>query len=98
MQQHGLGRWLLGAMLLLAGAGRAGADMSFKQDGIADAVMSADNKTLIVSVPEKAELVYYDTLTEKEVKRVEVEFQPSALARQGDLLFAARKGAATIFV
>jgi outer membrane protein assembly factor BamB len=43
-------------------------------------------------------LVYYDLLKDKEVKRVEVDFQPTLLTVQGARLFAGTKGAATVHV
>lgn len=54
-------------------------------------VMMFDNITLIVSVPEKAQLVYFDTVANKEMKRVDMDFQPGALALQGTTLFAAAR-------
>src|SRR5262249_54956838 len=39
-----------------------------------------------------------DTAAEKEAKRVELDFQPAALAAQGDKLFVAGKGAAAVHV
>jgi hypothetical protein len=60
-------------------------------------VMTADNVTLIVALGDKGQLVYFDTVTNKEVKRVEVDFQPGALALQGDTLFAAAKGGSQVY-
>jgi hypothetical protein len=60
-------------------------------------VMTADNVTLIVALGDQGQLVYFDTLTNKEVKRVEVDFQPGALALQGDTLFAAAKGGSQVY-
>jgi hypothetical protein len=59
--------------------------------------MTPDNVTLIVSQPEKAQLVYFDTVANKEVKRVDLDFQPNALALQGKTLFAAAKGASLVY-
>jgi hypothetical protein len=60
-------------------------------------VMTPDNVTLIVSLPEQAQLAYLDTVANKEVKRVEVDFQPGALALQGDTLFAAARGSSQVY-
>jgi hypothetical protein len=60
-------------------------------------VMLPDQVTLIVSQADKAQLVYFDTVAAKETQRVEVDFQPGALAVQGDTLFAAAKGASTVY-
>ena len=69
---------------------------TFKLPSVGGWVMTADNVTLIVSVPTTGELVYFDTVADKEVKRVEVDFQPTWLARQGDSLFAAGKGGSAV--
>jgi hypothetical protein len=60
-------------------------------------VMLPDHATLIVSQPDKAQLVYFDTVADREVKRVECEFQPGALAVQGDTLFAAVRGSSQVY-
>src|SRR5262249_47577806 len=60
-------------------------------------VMTPDNVTLIVALADKGQLAYFDTVTNKEVKRVDVDFQPGALALQGDTLFAAAKGGSQVF-
>ncbi|HTU88810.1 MAG TPA: MJ0042-type zinc finger domain-containing protein [Gemmataceae bacterium] len=61
------------------------------------AVMLPDNVTLVVSVAETANLIYFDTVAEREVKRVEVDFQPGELVVQGDTIFAAAKGTALVY-
>lgn len=60
--------------------------------------MTADGVTLIVSQPEIAELVYFDTVSEQETKRVEVDFKPAVMAVQGTTLYVAAKGASTVHV
>jgi hypothetical protein len=60
-------------------------------------VMTPDNVTLVVSLAEQARLVYFDTTADKEVKRVEVDFKPAALALQGQTLFAAAKGSSQVY-
>src|SRR5262249_1746557 len=60
-------------------------------------IMMPDGVTLIVSLAEKAQLVYIDTLAGKEIKRVDVDFKPGDLALQGETLFAAFKGASTVY-
>jgi hypothetical protein len=59
--------------------------------------MTSDNVTLIVALADKGQLVYFDTVTNKEVKRVDVDFQPGSLALQGDTLFAAAKGGSQVY-
>ena len=71
---------------------------SFKTPLVGGLIMSADNQTLIVSLPSAGTLAFYDTLADKETKKVEVEFQPTSLAVQGSKLFAAAKGSAIIRV
>jgi hypothetical protein len=60
-------------------------------------VLAPHNVTLIVSLGEQAKLVYYDTLAGKEVKRVDLDFQPGNLAVQGKTLFAAARGSSTVY-
>jgi hypothetical protein len=60
-------------------------------------VMTPDNRTLIVSLASQAQLAYFDTVANKELKRIEVDFQPGPLAIQGDTLFAAAKGSARVY-
>jgi DNA-binding beta-propeller fold protein YncE len=60
--------------------------------------MLPDNKTFVVSIATKATLIYFDTVADKETKRVEVEFQPTILAAQGNKLFVGTKGTATVHV
>jgi hypothetical protein len=69
-----------------------------KPHSVAAAVLLPDNQTLIVSAPQEGILVYYDTVTGKETRRVEVEFKPAALAIQGKTLFAAAMGSAIVHV
>jgi hypothetical protein len=62
------------------------------------AVMLNDGKTLVVSAPAQATLIYIDTAINKEVKRVELDFAPTALAVHGDQLVAGTKGASAVNV
>jgi hypothetical protein len=89
---------LLAAALVCASAGLAHGQASFKVPSFGGAVMTPDNKTLIVSSPASGSLVYFDTLAGKELKRVEMDFQPAALAIQGKKLFVAAKGASVVHV
>ncbi|WP_439625966.1 YncE family protein [Gemmata sp.] len=59
--------------------------------------LSPDGVTLVVSQPEKGELVYFDTVAEREVKRVAVDFKPAAMALQGDTLYVAAKGGSLVY-
>lgn len=90
--------FVLALASLLPLTATAPAQTTHQLPSLGDMVMAADHKTLVVSVPSAAQLVYYDTLTDKELKKVDVEFQPSFLAAQGKKLFVATKGAATVHV
>jgi hypothetical protein len=59
--------------------------------------LTPDNVTLIVSQPDQAQLVYIDTVADKLIKKVDMDFKPGALAMQGDTLWAAAKGGAQVF-
>jgi hypothetical protein len=61
-------------------------------------IMLADGVTLIVAIPEKAQLAYIDTLADKEIKRIDLPFKPDLLAGQGKYLFASVSGASAIHV
>ncbi len=61
-------------------------------------VLSPDGETLIISSPKTAEIIYIDTSKEKEIKRVKVNFQPSALALRGSSLYAVAKGSSVLYV
>lgn len=61
------------------------------------AAMLRDNATLVIAQAETANLIYYDTMVEREIKRVEVDFQPGEVVVQGDTIFAAVKGSALIY-
>lgn len=60
--------------------------------------VSADTDTVIVSVPTEGSLRYYDARTQKEVKKVEVDFQPFALVAQGKNLYVSAKGSGSVHV
>lgn len=59
--------------------------------------VTSDMVGLVVSQPDSVELVYFNTLTEKEVKRVEMDFKPGALAIKEKTLFAAGKGSSVVY-
>ena len=61
-------------------------------------VMLPDGITLIVSQPDRAQLVYVDTAAVKETKRVDLDFKPGPLAFQADKLFAAAEGSSLVYV
>lgn len=59
-------------------------------------VVLPDGATLVVSQPDKGQLVFFDTIAEKETHRWELDFKPTRLAFQGNTLFVAVKGASTV--
>ena len=58
--------------------------------------MSPDGVTLIVALSDVAQLVYIDTETSKEIKRIDLPFKPGVLAYQGKRLFVAVQGASLL--
>lgn len=60
-------------------------------------VILPDGVTLLVSQAKDAKLIYFDTVEDKELKQVEVDFKPGALAVQGKTLFAAAQGGAIVY-
>ena len=53
---------------------------------------------MIVSIPSRAELIYFDTVADKEIKHVSLDFKPAAMALRGKNLFVAQKGASLLHV
>jgi hypothetical protein len=98
MRDLGNGKVVAALALALTVMGQARGQTSFKVPGIGGAAILADDQTLVVSATSEGTLIFFDTLADKETKRVEVDFQPTALAVQGDALFAATKGSATIHI
>jgi hypothetical protein len=74
------------------------ADAEFKLAEVGGFAMSPDNTTLAVGLRPKTELVYIDTVAGKEVKRVEIEFQPGPMAWQDKLLFVSQKAGGVIHI
>ena len=69
----------------------------FPIKGFGSAIVAPDGVTLIVSLPDTAQIVYFDTVLDKELKKVEVDFKPSALAIQGKTLFVSAKGSSSVY-
>jgi DNA-binding beta-propeller fold protein YncE len=93
------GKGTLVLAVALITASLASGEVSVKLPSMAGgAVMSPDNKTLIVSLPASGALLYFDTMGDKELKRVELDFQPGAMAIQGKSLFVTGKGSAVVHV
>lgn len=61
-------------------------------------VMTSDNVTLILSIPARAELMYFDTMADKESNRVSLDFKPKDMALCGKHLIVAQKGASILHV
>jgi DNA-binding beta-propeller fold protein YncE len=60
-------------------------------------VMMPDGVTLIVAMAKHGQLIYFDTVRDKEIKRVEVDFKPTCLALQERTLFAVAEGSAMVY-
>ena len=71
---------------------------TFKLPPAGGAVMLNDGKTLVVSATSQATLIYIDTVANKELQRVEVDFAPTALAVLGNQLIASAKGSSSVHV
>ncbi len=86
------------ACAIPARAAEDGAAVTLQVADLGGWAMSPDNRTLIVAATSAGELVYFDTVADKELKHVEVEFQPTSLAAQGKTLVAAAKGSSQLHV
>ena len=86
------GSFLIAMMTIAIPAAAARGQASFKMGPIGGAVMTPDNKTLIVSITTEAKLAFFDTVNDKEIKKVEMDYQPTVLAIQGKKLIVATKG------
>lgn len=60
-------------------------------------VLTKDGMGMVVALSEAAELVYYNTASESEIKRVELDFKPGPMCLQGKTLFVAGKGSALLY-
>src|SRR4051812_9644806 len=60
--------------------------------------LSPDTMTVIVAETPRGELILFDAAGEKDPRRVEVNFKPTALAVQGSSLFAAAEGSGIVHV
>lgn len=56
-----------------------------------------DQVTLVVAQPKTAELVYFDTLAEEELRRVTLDFAPGKMVAQGDDFFVAVDGGGLVY-
>jgi hypothetical protein len=83
--------------LLLTATGQA-QEAKFDLPGLGGGAVSPDSTTLVVSVTPKAELVFFDTLAGKELKRVAVDFQPTYVAWGDKVLFVAQKNSGLVHV
>jgi hypothetical protein len=59
-------------------------------------VVTPELTGLVVGLPGTTELVYFNTLTEQETKRVALDFKPGAMCLQGKTLYVAAQGAALV--
>jgi DNA-binding beta-propeller fold protein YncE len=97
-----MSRFSLSAMLIVALACEASAGDPIAKTvlplGVPGGfVMMPDGITLIASVPHQGELVYFDTVAEKETKRVSVDFKPAAMTLRGSTLYVAGEGSSMVY-
>jgi hypothetical protein len=85
------------AVLTSASIGSA-QDAQLELAAIGGAAVAPDNTILVVSQPVKTELVYFDTVAGKELKRVKVEFQPTELVWGDKVIFAAQKSSGQVHI
>jgi len=94
--------WLRNGFVALAAAVFASAghaqEATFNFSGMGGFAVSPDNATLVVSLTSKTELVFIDTVAGKETRRVQVEFQPTAMAWADKVLFVGQKGSGNIHI
>src|SRR5580693_4186812 len=62
---------------------------SFELPPIGGMVLTQDTKKVIVSLPSEGKLAFFDVMKDEEIKRLAVDFAPSALSLQGKKLIAA---------
>jgi hypothetical protein len=87
------------ALVATVFVGTSGAqEATFNLPAMGGFAVSPDNATLVVSLPAKTELVFFDTVAGKETKRVTVEFQPTQMAWGDKVLFVAQKGSGLVHV
>src|SRR5689334_16669775 len=98
MTKHCVRLVLAAAILVLAVDRGRGGEVKFDLPAIGGGSASPDGSTLVVSLTTKTQLVYYDTAAGKEAKRVTVEFQPTAVAWGGKVLFVAQKASGLVHV
>jgi sugar lactone lactonase YvrE len=91
-------RRLLLAALVGAGSTHAAHPADVKIASATSAVLTPDTKTLIFATPNDGAIVYVSAETERELKKVELDFKPSSMAVQGKNLFVSAQGSGTIHV
>jgi hypothetical protein len=91
-------RGLLVVLCLTGSCTLVRANTEIELAGVGGFAMSPDNDTLVVGLHQKSELVYIDTVAEKELKRVEVEFQPGKMAWKDRHLFVSQKSGGVIHI
>jgi hypothetical protein len=81
----------------VATSGATGEAAFFRLPAPGGFVVTPDLVTLIVSLPESAQLVFFDTVTNVEQKRIDMDFKPGAMAIQGGTLFVASHDGSGIY-
>ncbi len=60
-------------------------------------VLLPDGSTLVIAMSDSAELLYLDTVAEKELKRVTLEFKPGAIVLHRNMLYVSAQGASFVY-
>lgn len=69
----------------------------FRYHSVAGAVMAPDERIMVLSIPTKAQLAFIDTLLGKEIKLMDVPFQPGRICVQNNKLYVANLTAPQIY-
>src|SRR5262245_44243460 len=91
----------VGLFVFLAGVfavGSYGGEVKVDLPAMGGSAVSPDGSVLVVSLTAKTELVFFDTSSGKETKRVKVEFQPTQVAWGDKVLFVAQKGSGVVHI
>src|SRR5207249_9495188 len=69
----------------------------FSLPRVAGWALLEDNRTLALATPDKAQIVYIDTLEGAELRRVSTDFQPGSMALQGDTLYVVGTNSSVLY-
>lgn len=81
----------------LAAVGTTTKRSSYNLPRVGGWALLEDHRSLAVAIPEKAELLYIDTMDGAELRRVALDFQPASTAVQGDTLYSIRSNSSVLY-